>query len=75
LEGIMENTVEKLTISCEEARKQLGVSRGSIYQAVNTGQIPSIRVGRRILIPVNALRKLLEEPTGDQKTQGSDGNQ
>ncbi|MFC1968719.1 helix-turn-helix domain-containing protein [Chloroflexota bacterium] len=53
---------EKLVLTVEEARQQLRLSRGSMYEAVRCGQIPSIRVGRRILIPRAALQRLFEEP-------------
>jgi excisionase family DNA binding protein len=44
----------------QEASKMLRLSRGATYEAIRHGQIPSIRVGRRILIPYMALMKLLE---------------
>lgn len=53
---------ERLVLTVAEARQKLGLSKGSIYEAVRSGQIPSIRFGRRILIPVAALHRLLEEP-------------
>lgn len=51
----------RLVLSVEEARQQLGLSRGLMYEALRSGQIPSIRIGRRILIPRVALERLLEE--------------
>ena len=54
---------EKLVFTVEETRRQLGLSKGLMYEAVRSGQIPSIRVGRRILIPRAALQRLLEEPS------------
>jgi len=53
---------ERLVFTVEEARRQLGLSKGSMYEAVRSGQIPSIRVGRRILIPRATLQRLLEKP-------------
>ena len=55
-----ENTV-RLVLSVEEVRKLLGLSRGLMYEAVRSGQLPSVRIGRRILIPRAALKRLLEE--------------
>ena len=55
----------RLTLSVEEAGKMLGLSRGLMYEAVRTGQIPSIRVGRRILIPRLALQRLLQDDSLD----------
>lgn len=52
---------EPLVYSPDEARRLLKISRGLIYEAINTGQIPSIRIGRRILIPRSGLEQLLNE--------------
>ena len=50
---------EPLVFSVEEASELLGISRGSGYEAVRTGEIPSVRIGRRLLIPRQALLDLL----------------
>lgn len=54
-------STENLVYSCEQARRKLQLSRGLIYEAVRSGQIPSIRIGRRILIPRSALENMLDE--------------
>ncbi|MGI9093192.1 MAG: helix-turn-helix domain-containing protein [Mycobacteriales bacterium] len=36
-----------------------GLSKVSTYEAVRRGEIPSIRVGRRLLVPTAALRRML----------------
>lgn len=50
----------KLTFTVEETAKLLGISRGTAYDLVAQGEIPSIRLGRRILVPRVQLEKLLE---------------
>ena len=40
-----------MVFTVEETAEVLRISRGSAYEAVRTGQIPSVRIGRRILIP------------------------
>lgn len=55
-------TSERLTLTVEQAAQLLGVSRGTAYAAVKTGDIPSIRVGRRLLIPTRALMALVGVP-------------
>lgn len=45
----------------DEAAKTLNIGLNSAYQAVKNGEIPSIKIGRRILIPVVALEKMLSE--------------
>ena len=53
---------DKLTLSIEEAAKVLGIGRNLCYERVKTGEIPVIKIGRRLLVPKRALEKLLEEP-------------
>ena len=52
---------EPLVYSVSEVKKLLGISRGLAYEAIRTGQIPSIRFGRRILVPRFGLEQLLKE--------------
>jgi len=42
-----------------QAATVLGISRSSAYECVRLGAIPSIRLGRRIVIPRNAVDALL----------------
>ena len=51
----------KLTYSVVEAADLLGLSRPAAYKAVRANQIPSIRFGRRIVIPRIALEKMLRD--------------
>jgi len=44
---------------CEVA-EILRIGRISAYQAIEKGEIPCIRIGRRILVPRHALERLLE---------------
>lgn len=48
-----------LVLTVEEAARALRISRGSAYEAVRTGEIPSIRIGRRVLVPRQMLLTLL----------------
>lgn len=54
--------MEQIIYTVEEAAKILKISRISAYKGIESGQIPHIRIGRRILIPVAALQKLLDNP-------------
>jgi len=51
---------DKLVLTVSEVAKILRLSRNSAYQGVLRGEIPSIRVGKRILVPRRALEALLE---------------
>jgi excisionase family DNA binding protein len=65
------NDTERLILTVDEARKMIGLSRGSMYQAIYSGQVPSIRVDRRILIPRARLEQILN---GVQKGDKSDND-
>jgi excisionase family DNA binding protein len=47
------------TLSVEQAGAVLGISRASAYAAARSGDLETIRVGKRILVPVPKLRRLL----------------
>lgn len=51
---------ERLALTVEEAGALLGISRDLAYDLVNTRQLPSVRLGRRIVVPRRALEQLLE---------------
>lgn len=54
---------ERLTYSVEEVATVLGISRAFAYEAVQRGDIPHLRIGRRILIPRSALQRLVDSPS------------
>lgn len=47
------------TMTVSQAATVLGISRASAYECVRAGSIPSLRLGRRIVVPVRALEALL----------------
>lgn len=47
------------TYTVEEVSVLLRIGRSAAYEAVRTGQIPSLRIGRRLLVPRAALEQLL----------------
>jgi len=55
----------RLTMSVNEAAIVRGISRSFAYEAVACGEIPCIRIGRRILAPRIALNRLLESADVD----------
>jgi excisionase family DNA binding protein len=43
----------------DDVAAALGLSRGAAYNGVQSGEIPSIRIGRRIVVPTAAVRRML----------------
>lgn len=47
------------TISVEQAGELLGISRRSAYRAASAGELPTIKLGRRLLVPTVRVLELL----------------
>ena len=52
---------EPLALSVKAAARILGLSRASAYEAVRTGQIPSLTFGKRVVVPCAALNRMLSQ--------------
>lgn len=53
-------TAAPVTLSVEEAGRVLGLSRNGAYRAVNRGEIPVVRIGRKLRVPTHRLVELLD---------------
>ena len=62
--GAVAAVENRLVYTVEEAATLLGISRSFAYEAVQNGQIPSMRIGRRILVPKAALERFLASSAG-----------
>lgn len=51
--------MEKTTMSVRNLASQMGISLPKAYKLVKTPGFPTVRVGTRILIPVDAYREWL----------------
>lgn len=56
---------ERLVMTVPEAGKALGISRGAAYELAKTGKLPTLRLGKRLVVPVKALDRLLESAAGN----------
>jgi excisionase family DNA binding protein len=53
-------TTEKLTFTVEEAGKLLGISRALAYEMARQGKLPTLRFGKRLVVPKKAVQDMLE---------------
>lgn len=67
-------STEKLCYSIEEAADLLGISRAFAYQCAARGDIPCLRIGRRILVPKSALHQLVEKAASDDASEPGPGS-
>jgi excisionase family DNA binding protein len=51
--------IERRTVTVKEAATILGVGLNKAYEAARSGEIPTIRMGKRLLVPLAALERLL----------------
>ena len=58
-----------LTISVEEAARRLSISRSLAWELVWAGKLPTLRLGRRRVVPVKALEELMAEAGQHQESE------
>jgi hypothetical protein len=46
----------------EAGKRYFGLSRNGSYAAAERGEIPTIKIGRLLKVPVKALEQMLEHP-------------
>jgi excisionase family DNA binding protein len=51
---------KRQVMTVPEAGEILGLSRNGAYDAAKRGEIPTIKIGRLVLVPKAALEKLLQ---------------
>jgi excisionase family DNA binding protein len=54
---------EPLAVPVSEAVRLSGIGRSSLYLKIRDGELPTIKMGRRTLVSVAALRTLLDAHT------------
>ncbi|MCP4967116.1 MAG: helix-turn-helix domain-containing protein [bacterium] len=55
-----DTSVVRATLTVTEAAEVLGISRSSAYELVQSGGLPALRLGRRLVVPTHALEALLD---------------
>lgn len=58
--------MKQKTYSVEQAAKELGIGRSLCYELARSGQIPVLRLGRRLRVPRAALDRMLEGEGGGE---------
>ena len=61
--------INKAVYSVAEAAKVLGISRTLAYDLANAGELPVLRLGKRMVIPKAALERMLENVSIEEDTQ------
>jgi excisionase family DNA binding protein len=61
---------KRVTMSVPKAGKQLGLGKNASYEAAHRGEIPVIRIGRRLLVPIVAFERMLEVKSKQELVAG-----
>lgn len=56
----MENNDLKQTMSVRDAAKHIGIGVNSAYELVRANRLRSIRIGRRLLVPLKEIEAFIE---------------
>ena len=59
--------MERATLSVHETAEWLGLNVKSVYAGIRAGQIPSVRIGGRVLVSKAALERLLDHVPGNAR--------
>ena len=59
MSDMLSSTTDWLTVAEFVAKFDGRVSRNFVYERIREGAIPSVRIGRKILIPSDALDRLM----------------
>jgi excisionase family DNA binding protein len=54
-----ESKLKRATLTVEEAAVVMGIGRSAAYAAAQCGDLPVVRIGRRLLVPKAALERML----------------
>lgn len=67
------NDLVRETYDVPDAGKRLGLGKNAAYEAARRGEIPTIRIGRRLLVPKAAFNRMLAADAGSLGRRQSDG--
>lgn len=66
----LEDLQGRATLTVPETAELLGVSRDVVYEQIRQGAIPCLPLGRRKLVPVPALKRMLGVEDGQEERAG-----
>jgi excisionase family DNA binding protein len=56
-----EGSVKRLLLRPREVADLIGISRSTAYELINSGQIPSLRIGGMLRVPAAGLEEMIAD--------------
>jgi excisionase family DNA binding protein len=66
--------MDKLLLTPSECVELTGLGRSFVYEHIRRGEIPSVRIGRSVRVPVDKLRAWVTALVAAQQTDARDGD-
>jgi excisionase family DNA binding protein len=60
---------ERLALTVEEAGRRIGIGRSAAYDAARRGELPTLRIGRRLIVPLAAFERMLLEAGSERRQE------
>ena len=60
--------MDKLLLRPVEAAEAIGISRTKIYELLARGDLPSVRIGSSVRVPVDALRAWIARQVNQERS-------
>ena len=67
---MLQHTLDKLLLRPAEVGETLGVGRSKVYELLASGDLPSIRIGGSVRVPVEALRAWIDRQLDETREIG-----
>jgi excisionase family DNA binding protein len=64
--------MERLLLRPLEAAEMIGVGRSKVYELLASGDLPSIRIGGSVRVPLDALRAWIDRQIDESANDGPD---
>jgi excisionase family DNA binding protein len=61
--AVTAGTSQPLVLSVREAAAMLRISKDLAYELIGRGELPALRLGRRVVVPTKALMQFVDEST------------
>jgi excisionase family DNA binding protein len=62
--------MDRLLLRPVEAAEAIGIGRSKVYELLASGELPSIRIGGSVRVPVDALRAWIDRQLAERTEAG-----